>query len=390
MLTRGERSMMVGPSQSGKSFVAIDMALSIARGVEYFGRKTLRGGVVYQAGEGGRGLKKRLRAYRDAHGVRGKLPFVLLPAALDLHASDDHTNALIAEIKHWASTFDCPLELVVIDTLAAATPGANENASEDMSRVLARCARIATACNCHVMIVHHMNADGVKPRGHTSIFANLDTVIAVEKTQGSSDGRPVRRCKLLKQKDGEDGVEWEFVLKGVTLGFDEDGDRIASCVVEGLARHGEAGVARDASHARGATSAGAGGSEAFELKGDNRRTIFTALTAALRQNGKRAPPGARAPRGALVVDVAHWRDELRRRMPPLEDDHPDKRTERAKRALQRALDQFQNWRLIGVDSPWVWLTGKQVRGFNLYTLTAAGPPPDESEWALQENVGALL
>jgi hypothetical protein len=50
MLTRGERSMMVGPSQSGKSFVAIDMALSIARGVEYFGRKTLRGGVVYQAG----------------------------------------------------------------------------------------------------------------------------------------------------------------------------------------------------------------------------------------------------------------------------------------------------------------------------------------------------
>ena len=210
MLTRGERSMMVGPSQSGKSFVAIDMALSIARGVEYFGRKTLRGGVVYQAGEGGRGLKKRLRAYRDAHGVSGKLPFVLLPAALDLHASDDHTNALIAEIKHWASTFDCPLELVVIDTLAAATPGANENASEDMSRVLARCARIATACNCHVMIVHHMNADGVKPRGHTSIFANLDTVIAVEKTQASADGRPVRRCKLMKQKDGEDGQNYGF------------------------------------------------------------------------------------------------------------------------------------------------------------------------------------
>ena len=59
MLTRGERSMMVGPSQSGKSFVAIDMALSIARGVEYFGRKTLRGGVVYQAGEGGRSISSR-------------------------------------------------------------------------------------------------------------------------------------------------------------------------------------------------------------------------------------------------------------------------------------------------------------------------------------------
>jgi len=378
VLTRGERSMMVGPSQSGKSFVAVDMALSIARGVDYFGRKTLRGGVVYQAGEGGRGLKKRLRAYRDAHGVTGTLPFVLLPAVLDLYASDDHTNALIAEIKHWASTFDCPFELVVIDTLSAATPGANENASEDMSRVLARCARIANACNCHVMIVHHMNADGSKPRGHTSIFANLDNVIAVEKTEASIDGRPVRRCKITKQKDGEDGVEWRFTLKGVTLGFDSDGDRITSCVVEPLARDGAAGDA-----------AGPGGA-AFELKGDNRRTIFTALVEALRHNGKRAPPGCRAPDGAVVVDVGQWRDELRRRMPLLEDDSGDKRAERAKKALQRALDQFQNWRLIGCDSPWVWLTGKQVRGFNLYTLTAAGPPRDESAGALAEDVGAFL
>jgi len=52
VLTRGEIGMIAGPSKSGKSFLVSDIALAIARGVDWMGRRTLQGGVVYQAGEG--------------------------------------------------------------------------------------------------------------------------------------------------------------------------------------------------------------------------------------------------------------------------------------------------------------------------------------------------
>ena len=40
VLTKGEQSMLLGESQSGKSFLAIDIAMAVARGVEWFGRKS--------------------------------------------------------------------------------------------------------------------------------------------------------------------------------------------------------------------------------------------------------------------------------------------------------------------------------------------------------------
>src|ERR1019366_7892022 len=55
MLTRGDMSMLYGPSLSGKSFLATDIALSIARGVDFFDRKVIKGAVVYFAAEGRKG-----------------------------------------------------------------------------------------------------------------------------------------------------------------------------------------------------------------------------------------------------------------------------------------------------------------------------------------------
>lgn len=382
VLTRGERSMTAGASQSGKSFLILDMALSIARGVDWMGKRTLKGGVIYQAGEGGKGLKKRVRAYRQRNDLTldDDLPFVLLPAAIDLFANDDHTDQMIEEVSHWADTFSDPLELVVIDTLSAATPGANENTSEDMGKVLARCAKIAEAVQAHVMLVHHMNADGTKARGHTSIFANLDNVLIIRKVDNSQDRIPVldrhgdavideagnpkiltrdiREVVVDKQKDGENGETFRFVLAGVELGIDAYGDKITSCVVE---------------------EPSSGASVAPRPLGDNLRLSVTqrlymqALEAAIEEYGTNPPQDWGMSRSVKVVDAKRVATAYRR-MSFEGDAHTDDkaRTKAVTKTITTAGNALLAAKLIGREGNLLWITGRKSRAKQNYRA-------DESE-----------
>lgn len=369
LLTRGERSMVAGESQAGKSFFALDLALSIARGVPFFGLRSLHGGVVYQAGEGGRGIKKRLRAYRQFHGITAgvDLPFVLLPAPLDLYANDDHTDLLIAEIEHWRATFTVPLELVVIDTLSAATPGANENASEDMSQVLTRCARIAEKTGAHVMLVHHMNASGAKPRGHTSIFANLENVITIKKVEGLSDidQRPIREATVTKQKDGEDGKAIRFVLRREVIGTDAEGDEVSSCV---------------------AVPPNKGRLEGIDTTVDpsikltpQAESLLRSIYKAIDEHGEVPPATLELPSSLRVVKWEHVRKVFEAMTFEGEgEEDAERKAAKIRQALKRHGEYLMSRQIIGRANPYVWLTGKKVRGFRRSGDAAEtqGPPPE--------------
>src|SRR5688572_23683074 len=61
--------VLYGPSGHGKSFVALDMALSIATGRSWFGRQAKQGPVVYVVSEGGRGTHNRVVAWMEDRDV---------------------------------------------------------------------------------------------------------------------------------------------------------------------------------------------------------------------------------------------------------------------------------------------------------------------------------
>jgi hypothetical protein len=227
-LAANEVSVLAGASRSGKSFLALETGLCVAEARPLFGLKVKHGAVVYQAGEGATGVKKRLRAWRQHHGRvwTRETPFVLLQRPIDIYHSTEEVDALIAEILAHAKVFEDPLRLVVIDTLATATPGADENSGRDMSTVLGNVARISDKCGCHVQLVHHLNAAGGKLRGHTSVYANVGQVMLVERDEETG----IRTVKLDKQKDDIDGKEMKFELLQVTIGVDEDGEKITSCI----------------------------------------------------------------------------------------------------------------------------------------------------------------
>ena len=361
ILTRNEISFLLGESQSGKSFLCIDMALSIARGVEWFGRRVLRGGVIYQAGESATGVRrKRLPAYRKHHDcAREDVPFVLLQNPVDFYNSDEQVEEFIAECQHWKKRLSVPLELIVIDTFNKATPGANENDGKDMGMVLARCERVRKATGAHVMLVHHLNAGGTKARGHTSLFGNVENVVTVRKVIDSKDkeGRQLREWIVSKQKDGEDGVSGKFVLPSVEIGRDEDGDAVTSCIVAAPERYetqpdDPSGVAL-------------GGFNAFLL-----RAIYDGV----KEKGVLAPLHCGLSRGHQAIEKRDLWEKIKAvSLDDPEDIKEDESEEQAaarrqnnlRQNVKRSRDFLYQKGIIDTKDDWTWLTGKKVKGFEI-------------------------
>lgn len=347
-LTEGERSVIGGPSKSGKSFLAIHAAMCVARGQDFFNWPAKRGGVVYQAGEGARGVRRRLRAYRKHFEVPDDedVPFVFLGSKVDLYSRDGDTQGLIDEIKAWALVMSYPLRLVVIDTLATATAGADENSGKDMGVVLANIARIADETGAHVMLVHHMNADGKKLRGHTSVYANVDQVVTV----ACDDETKVRTAVLSKQKDDEDGLKITFALASVTIGYNERTQRdITSCVVLSV---GEKERLKKEQDRQGFTV------------GPTERRILMNLFEAVDRHGRfvaTEKDGPRAAIGRTIVDWDAYRDVALERMPEITD--RKKAADNIRKEFARFKDGLIKYGIIGVSSPHMWWAGKPVRNF---------------------------
>jgi hypothetical protein len=214
-------AVMYGASGSGKSFQATDMACAIARGIPWRDCRTTKGRVAYICAEGAGGYRKRLQAYALHHQINlTELDVWVIPAAPNLLEGDDVRGLIHALLSIG------PLALVIVDTLAQATAGGNENSGEDMGKAIGHCRTISEVLHCLVMLVHHSGKDDTKgARGHSSLKAAADTELEVVR------GKDTRAMRVSKQKDGEDGQDMGFSLIVVPVGHDSDGDPITSCVI---------------------------------------------------------------------------------------------------------------------------------------------------------------
>ncbi|ESW92945.1 AAA family ATPase [Mesorhizobium sp. C280B] len=368
--TRG-RSIIGGPSGSGKSFLALHAAYCVARGQDFFDYSVERGGVIYQAGEGGLGMKKRQKAYRKHFNVSEdeEIPLVVLPAKVDLYSREGDTDRLIEAIKSIKITMSMPLRIVFIDTLATATVGADENSGKDMSVVLANIARIEHECGCHVCLVHHMNADGKKLRGHTSIHANVDTVIVVNQDEETR----IRTARLAKQKDDEDGIKITFSLASVPVGLNPKTQReITSCVVLTV---GEKERLKKEQERQG-----------FYVNPTERRIMMN-LFDTVDRHGKFIANDKEGPKAAVGRVVVDWKDYLVVALEKmLEVEDKAKATDQIRKEFARAKDGLTKYGLIKMVKPYMWWDGKPIRGFKRTfpkpeisdeDRTSTGQTPDE-------------
>jgi hypothetical protein len=195
LLERG-LAVLFGPPSVGKSFLALDWALSLAAGVAWAERPTIQCGVVYIAAEGASGLGSRTRAWKAQHDLESCPGIRFVPQALQL--LDD------GEAERLVDTFqglDLDLGLVVIDTLARCFVGGDENSAKDVGRL-------------SVLVVHHTTKTGNYERGSSALRGAADTMISCDK----ADGVQGISISCEKQKDAETFKDLVLNTQTVQLG----------------------------------------------------------------------------------------------------------------------------------------------------------------------------
>jgi hypothetical protein len=226
LLLSGSLFVVFGESNSGKTFFMLDLALAIAAGIPWRGRKVQQGLVVYVAGEGAASVRNRVAAYRQAHPeIPADTPFVIIPAAVSFLSLLDAAK-LIATIR--AAELECghQVVLIVVDTLARSMAGGDENSAEDMGRLVANADYVRAETGAALGFVHHSGKDAGKgARGHSSLRAAIDTEISVEGQSGT------RTASVTKQRDLPGDGRFAFELLPVVIGQGEEGESVTSCTV---------------------------------------------------------------------------------------------------------------------------------------------------------------
>lgn len=356
LIPRREMVLIYGASQSGKSFFTHDVAMTIVRGGDadgkYCGRRVKRGIVVYCAPEAGTGfIAKRMSGYAIGKGVsiHDELPFICLPARLDLFGNEKQVDDLIEEIKYWVMEVrkkfpDLDLEAVVIDTFNKATPGLDEISGKDMSTVLKRFERIVDALHTGLWIVHHKNGAGTAPRGHTSLYAGFETAIEI-----SRPTEKMRCAGLQKQREGEDGGRFNFYLKKVFTGEkDEDGEELSSCIVEWIDKDHISKAAQDR-EAREERKNAPPDDKGMTLI---RRAVFKAFRRAIEDFGVGTPSTLGLPKSITRVVQKEKVAEIWKSM------SMEEKPETARKNFNRSGMWLVDGGYVGKQDDWCWITDK--------------------------------
>lgn len=230
LLCENALSVVYGDSNSGKTFLTLDLAMHVALGWPWFGREVEQGGVIYVAAEGGHGIKNRVVSFVRTKGIEdANPPLALIPASVNLRDSSADVDALVTEVNAACEKIGGAVRLIVIDTLSRALAGGDENSSESMGAFVQSVDRLRQATGAHVLIVHHSGKDTSKgARGHSLLRAAVDTEIEVSRDHEAG----ISTAEVRKQRDLSPDGKFSFRLAPVELGTNRRGKAVTSCVVE--------------------------------------------------------------------------------------------------------------------------------------------------------------
>lgn len=214
LIPRSSVAVLAGDTESGKSFLAIDLSMRLVHGLKFLGLDVEPGSVLYLAGEGQTGLAARLRAWRLNHkhlGLKDEGRYCLVSSEIPV-LSKETMHILPKLVKDVTAFKGHPPSLIVLDTLSQGLDD-DENSSSVVSPVIRALMNVSRAFGCTVLINHHlvkMNQKikkGEAPftptrdsiRGSGAITRNVDTVLGLVVKDPDSG---MRELCVWKQKDG--------------------------------------------------------------------------------------------------------------------------------------------------------------------------------------------
>ena len=214
LISKGQLVMIAGPSGSGKSVFQLHLGAALLNGSVVFNHAIpKRARMLYVNLEGD--LKPRLEAIERHHpGWSFPAPdamFLTRPWRLNDRDS-------VEDLAHHVNQAG-GVDVIFIDTLNRATPGSDENHSTDMGMVIAHANLLINLTGAAVVLTHHTGkAKERGPRGHSSLYAALDTCLMVDETASG-----MRTVELIKTRQGPGGKKYYFTIENIALGEDDYG-----------------------------------------------------------------------------------------------------------------------------------------------------------------------
>lgn len=215
----GDLVILYGQPGGGKTFVLLDLVAAACLGREWIGNWQPDNGwkgrfrvnrpltVAYCPTEGVGGLPDRFRATADFWGIHaGTLPnlFVLREG---VQLFDGRARNSIQQLAHdWQSQPLPPLDLLIVDTLAGALAGGDENSARDVGIALDNLRYTMNRLGCAVILAHHTRKSDDTERGSSALRGAADTMLQLS-VNGEHTLTPT------KLKDAEPWAPANFVLK---------------------------------------------------------------------------------------------------------------------------------------------------------------------------------
>tara|TARA_R100000329_G_scaffold151460_1_gene147712 strand:- start:205 stop:2118 length:1914 start_codon:yes stop_codon:yes gene_type:complete len=174
VIERGSVASIFGKPKSGKSFIAIAMACSIATGKDFYGKPSKTTTVAYIAGEGNVSISRRFVAYQQGFARDLSAAPLLISNRGARILDDDDYKHLLDVLRDMESTHGS-IGAIVLDTLARTFGGGDENSTSDMNKYIQRIDAIKEEFNASIIIVHHTgHGVGTRSRGSSVLPAALD------------------------------------------------------------------------------------------------------------------------------------------------------------------------------------------------------------------------
>jgi RecA/RadA recombinase len=323
LMERRGFTAIIGEPGSGKTFFALHLALSLARGVPFFGRAVQQTPTLYIATESGAGIAKRALAYE---GVPRDVPFAVITTGINLkEPNSQNAFALVDAINEVERSTGIRFGLIIIDTLSRAMPGADESGSVDMSNLIGNCDTIRGSTGTGLILVHHVGKDASRgSRGSSLLPAAIDTEITL--SAHSATGMFIARASKQRELPCDGVMTWR--LEVVELGQTGSGKPITTCVVVPI---------------EGADALAAPKPKLSPAD----KIAFDQLVNAINESGTPGQP-PHVPSSLKVVPIDLWRNYV------YTASEGDK--EAKKKAFQRARDRLQAKEIIGLWNDNVWIT----------------------------------
>jgi hypothetical protein len=332
----GSFTALYGPPGSFKSFIALDIAEAIATGRSWMGKPVDKpGAVLYLAGEGFGGIGARIKACKIHHQTEDGAPIYIVRHQLNLRSSAEDFNALMMAVVQLVEQTGMEFSLAIVDTLARAFGGGNENSSEDMGAFITAMGKVQEFLTCALMVLHHSGKDAAKGlRGHSSLLGAVDTELELLRFDEQMKGV----LTISKQKDGADNERFGFEM--VEVEIKPAGLGLSDPVIS-LAVQASDSAVNETPKKAGKSNAGSG---------KNQRLAMQCLERMVKEHGSpKYIEGLQ--RQAIKLEL--WRQELWSKMGCTDEDKSS-----FKMAWKRAKDDLQKSGEGDIRDDYVWLQMK--------------------------------